>query len=51
MENICGKRLTVHTELCLPAANQESYTINKFGPVPSQTTFQSLFLFLITVVV
>lgn len=43
MENIYSKSLTLYTELGLTSANQENNTVDKLGPVPSETPFQSLF--------
>lgn len=43
MENIYSKSLMLYTELGLTSANQENNTVDKLGPVPSETPFQSLF--------
>lgn len=45
MESICKKSLTVHTEVGLSPANQGNNTMDKLGPVPSETPCQSLFFF------
>lgn len=45
MENIYLKSLTLYTELGLTPANQANNTVDKLGPVPSETPSQNLFVF------